>query len=86
MWSFPAGAGATRYFVAAHLDAHSSVALVAPEGFVVARWRSGDEPAMIRGQWISPMSDLDGVVDGEEYELDVQREEQLMERERLRLH
>ena len=86
VWSFPAGAGTTRYFVAANLGANSYVSLVAPAGFTVARWPSGDVPSMVRGQWISPMSDLEVVVDGDVYELDVQHEEELVERERSRHH
>ena len=78
MWTFAVGDGATRYLVAAHLDAHSSMALVATEGFTVARWRSGHEPAVCRGQWISPMADLRFVVDGHTFELDVVEEERLV--------
>jgi len=58
LWKFPAGGGATRYLVVAHLDVYSSVALVAPAGFTVARWWAGPEPEIVRGQWISPMDDL----------------------------
>jgi hypothetical protein len=75
MWTFPAGGATTRYVVVAHLDAHSSVALVAPEGFTVARWYSGDEPRVVRGQWISPMGDLRLVLAGEAFELDLADEE-----------
>jgi hypothetical protein len=79
MWTFPAGAGTTRYLVAAHLDALSTVALVASEGFAVARWRAGPEPQLVRGQWISPMSDLRLVLDGRALELDIVAEDQLVE-------
>jgi len=81
MWKFPAGAGTTRYLVVAHLEAHSSISLVAPAGFTVARWWSGSEPMIVRGQWISPMSDLDAVVTGDALELDLADEDAVIERE-----
>ena len=79
MWTFPAGGGTTRYLVAAHLDALSAVALVASEGFVVARWCTGPEPQLVRGQWISPMSDLRLVLDGGSFELNTAAEDELVE-------
>ncbi len=81
LWKFPAGASTTRYLLVAHLDAQSSVALVAPAGFTVARWCSGAEPAIVRGQWISPMDDLDAVVSGDALELDLAEESDLVDRE-----
>ena len=79
MWTFPAGGGTTRYLVAAHLDALSAIALVASEGFTVARWRAGPEPQLVRGQWISPMNDLRLVLDGQALEFDILAEDQLVE-------
>ena len=81
LWKFPAGAGTTRYLVVAHLDAYSSVSLVAPAGFTVARWWSGAEPEVVRGQWISPMDDLEMVVSGDALELDLAQESDLVDRE-----
>ena len=78
MWTVPAGAGATRYVVVAHLDASSSVALVAPEGFTVARWRTGPTAQLVRGQWISPMNDLRLVLKGDARPVDVRAEEQMV--------
>lgn len=65
--------------MAAHLDALSTVALVASEGFVVARWCAGPEPQLVRGQWISPMSDLRLVLDGRALKLDIVAEDELVE-------
>ncbi len=78
LWTVPAGAGTTRYFVAAYLGANSSVSLVAPAGFTVARWYSGSHPRIVRGQWISPMPDLDPVIHGDALDFDVDEDDELI--------
>jgi hypothetical protein len=83
-WTFAAGGGTTRHLVVAHLEADSSVALVAPEGFVVARWHAGPEARIVRGQWISPIARLRPVVDGQVADLDIDAEEQLVDAQRAR--
>ena len=63
----------------ANLEAHSSIALEAAEGFTVARWRAGPEPRIVRGQWISPMDDLRLILDGNALPLDIAAEERLVQ-------
>src|SRR4051794_3806944 len=78
LWTF-ACSGITRYVVAARLCPHSSVGLVEPSGFVVARWRSGDDVEVVRGQWVSTLSDLRLVLHGSTLPLDVAAEEAIVE-------
>jgi len=68
----------------AHLGVGSSISLVAPDGFTVAKWISGSEARVVRGQWISPMHDLDVVIVGDWLELDIGEETELMELARRR--
>src|SRR4051812_19779927 len=78
LWTI-AGQGITRYVAAARLCAHSSIRLVEPSGFTVARWCSGDDVEIVRGQWISTSPDLRLVLDGSAMTLDVAAEEAIVE-------
>lgn len=85
MWRFGTGSGYWRYLASAHLPAHSMMALVAPEGYVVARWYSGTEAEIVRGQWISPMGDLQLKALGTVLPLDAEAEEHAVQQEVERL-
>ena len=86
LWRIRSGTSTWRYLVAAKLRARSSVALVAPEGFIVARWHSGDVPTVVRGEWVSPMDDLRlKVLHGRALTLDVEAEQRLAEQRCARL-
>jgi hypothetical protein len=78
MWLFPAG-GTTRYVVAAHLAAHSSISLVEPCGFSAIRWSTHERAEIVRGRWISTSPDLRLVLDGNALPLDLAAEERLLE-------